>query len=97
MFDFDGALGEDMKTRRIDCLTLRVHFPDNFPTAPPFVHMLRPRLRHGTGYVFDGALAAPLAHRRRASSGSRAAQAVGSAWSCSRPTGGVRRPRSIRL
>ena len=61
MFDFDGALGEDMKTRRVDCLTLRVHFPDNFPTAPPFVHMLRPRLRHGTGYVFDGALAAPLA------------------------------------
>lgn len=55
LFDFcDEPLASDMKTRRLDRLTLRVHFPDNYPNAPPFVHMLRPRLKEGTGYVFNG-------------------------------------------
>ena len=43
-----------MRKRGIDRVTLRVIFPDNFPNAPPFVHMLRPRLREGTGYVLGG-------------------------------------------
>ena len=56
LYDFDAAdpLAQDLKKRGLDCLTLRIRFPPNFPTQPPFVRVLRPRLRESTGYVLNG-------------------------------------------
>ncbi|KAL1515863.1 hypothetical protein AB1Y20_002478 [Prymnesium parvum] len=55
LYDFEGdGLARDMEARKIERITLRLHFPDQFPTLPPFVHVLRPRLREGTGYVLPG-------------------------------------------
>jgi len=53
-FEADQPISEDMRKRGIDHLVLRVFFPTDFPNAPPFVHMLRPRLRESTGYVLSG-------------------------------------------
>ena len=56
LYDFDAAdpLAQDLKKRGLDCLTLRIRFPPDFPTQPPFVRVLRPRLRESTGYVLNG-------------------------------------------
>ena len=47
-------IAADLRARNLDHVTLRLHFPDDYPNAPPFVHMLRPRLTEGTGYVLNG-------------------------------------------
>lgn len=56
MYDFetDQPIAADMKERGIDHVTLRINFPQDYPNSPPFVYMLRPRLRQGTGYVLNG-------------------------------------------
>ena len=56
LFDFDEEqeIAADMFAREIDHVALRVHFPIDYPNAPPFVHMLRPRLKESTGYVLPG-------------------------------------------
>ena len=51
----EAALGKDLKARGMDGLELRMIFedgPGGYPCKPPFVHMVRPRLRGG--YVLDG-------------------------------------------
>jgi len=53
-FESDQPISADLRSRKLDAVTLRVHFPPDYPNAPPFVHMLRPRLREGTGYVLGG-------------------------------------------
>lgn len=56
LYDFepDQPISQDMRDRGIDHLALRVLFPPDYPNSPPFVHMLRPRLRESTGYVLSG-------------------------------------------
>ena len=56
LYDFepDQEIAADLRSRKLDRLTLRVIFPPDYPCSPPFVHMLRPRLREGTGYVLPG-------------------------------------------
>lgn len=53
-FEKDQAIAADLLARGLDHVTLRIMFPQDYPTAPPFVHMLRPRLKEGTGYVLGG-------------------------------------------
>ena len=53
-FESDQPITTDLKERGLDRLTLRIIFPQDYPNSPPFVYMLRPRLRQGTGYVLNG-------------------------------------------
>ena len=53
-FEDDQAIAADMRARKVDNLAMRIHFPQDYPNSPPFVYMLRPRLREGTGYVLNG-------------------------------------------
>lgn len=56
LYDFaaDDPISSDMASRGIDHLTLRARFPADYPNSPPFVYMLRPRLKEGSGYVLSG-------------------------------------------
>lgn len=56
LFDFakDDPIAEDLEKRRLEHLTLQMHFPHDYPNAPPFVYMVRPRLKEHTGYVLSG-------------------------------------------
>ena len=53
-FEEDQEIASDLKARQLERVTLRILFPPDYPNSPPFVHMLRPRLRDGTGYVLAG-------------------------------------------
>lgn len=53
-FETDQEIAGDLRARNMERLTLRMLFPADYPNSPPFVHMLRPRLREGTGYVLNG-------------------------------------------
>jgi ubiquitin-conjugating enzyme E2 Q len=57
-FDPNTPLSKDMKQAGIKSLVLEFRFPDNFPFAPPFVRVIRPRLlpfnQGGGGHVTVG-------------------------------------------
>jgi ubiquitin-conjugating enzyme E2 Q len=56
LYDFatDDPISADLAARGLDCVTLRACFPSDYPTSPPFVYVLRPRLKEHTGYVLNG-------------------------------------------
>ena len=53
-FENDQEISADLKKRKLERVSLRILFPNDYPNSPPFVHMLRPRLKEGTGYVLNG-------------------------------------------
>lgn len=50
----DEPLYKDMKTMGIEHITLHVLFPPNYPFAPPFLRVIRPRFAFRTGHVTMG-------------------------------------------
>ena len=56
LYDFasEDPISADLKERNLDCVTLRANFPPDYPNSPPFVYVLRPRLKENTGYVLRG-------------------------------------------
>ena len=56
LYDFDKAdpIAQDLSKRGLACVTLRIRFPSDFPSQPPFVRVLRPRMKAGTGFVMRG-------------------------------------------
>jgi ubiquitin-conjugating enzyme E2 Q len=54
LFGFDGELGDDMKRARVDHILMEVSFPPNFPFAPPFCRVIRPRFVFMTGHITIG-------------------------------------------
>jgi ubiquitin-conjugating enzyme E2 Q len=51
---FDGPLAQDLAALRTDCVELRVSFSSDYPFAPPFVRVVRPRFQFHTGHVTIG-------------------------------------------
>lgn len=47
LFDFEPSaqISQDLQSRRLDRITLRLVYPEDYPASPPFVHVLRPRLK----------------------------------------------------
>jgi len=56
LYDFpkDEPLSKDMKTMNIQHITLHVVFPPNYPFAPPFLRVIRPRFAFRTGHITIG-------------------------------------------
>mmetsp|Transcript_2557 Transcript_2557/g.4335 ORF Transcript_2557/g.4335 Transcript_2557/m.4335 type:complete len:432 (+) Transcript_2557:11-1306(+) len=56
LYDFatSESLGSGMQRRGIDHLAMRLDFPETYPNEPPFVYMVRPRLKEGVGFVMPG-------------------------------------------
>ena len=44
LYDFsaEDPIAVDLRRRRLEHMTLRMHFPPEYPNAPPFVYMVRP-------------------------------------------------------
>mmetsp|Transcript_606 Transcript_606/g.1083 ORF Transcript_606/g.1083 Transcript_606/m.1083 type:complete len:166 (-) Transcript_606:146-643(-) len=58
-FDPESSLCKDMQalshsSDELVSVDLRIHFPDNFPFAPPLLYVARPTLT--SEYIFNGAL-----------------------------------------
>jgi len=53
-FPKDEPIFKDMKTMGIESITLHVVFPPNYPFAPPFLRVIRPRFAFRTGHVTIG-------------------------------------------
>ena len=54
LFGFDGELGNDMRRAGVDHILMEVTFPPNFPFAPPFCRVVRPRFVFMTGHITIG-------------------------------------------
>jgi len=50
----DEPLFTDMKNMKIQHITFHVTFPPNYPWAPPFIRVVRPRFAFRTGHVTVG-------------------------------------------
>lgn len=50
--DKESKLYRDMNRLGITCITLNILFPEDFPFAPPFLHVVWPRISRG--YVLEG-------------------------------------------
>jgi len=50
--DPESKLHEDMKDLNVSHILLNLTFPDNFPFSPPFMRVVKPRIRGG--FVLDG-------------------------------------------
>ena len=50
--DPESQLYQDMKDHNIPHILLNLSFPDNFPFAPPFMRVVKPKIRGG--FVLDG-------------------------------------------
>ena len=50
LYDFsaEDPIAVDLRRRRLEHMTLRMHFPPEYPNAPPFVYMVRARLKEHT-------------------------------------------------
>ena len=59
-FDTDSNLHQDMMILGLDHIELEMSFPDQYPFAPPFVRVVRPRFKRQTGFVMNGALCMEL-------------------------------------
>jgi ubiquitin-conjugating enzyme E2 Q len=59
-FDKDSPLHKDMLVMGLDHIELEMTFPEQYPFAPPFVRVVRPRFVRQTGFVMDGALCMEL-------------------------------------
>jgi ubiquitin-conjugating enzyme E2 Q len=55
-FDKDSNLHKDMIILGIEHIELEMTFPNDYPFAPPFVRVVRPRFKRGTGFIFSGAI-----------------------------------------
>jgi len=53
-FPTDEPIYKDMKSMGIDSITLHVVFPPDYPFAPPFLRVIRPRFAFRTGHVTIG-------------------------------------------
>merc|ERR1719199_1582712 len=59
-FDADSNLSQDLMVLGLDHVELEMSFPDQYPFAPPFVRVVRPRFKRQTGFVMNGALCMEL-------------------------------------
>jgi len=59
-FDADSNLSQDLMILGLDHVELEMSFPDQYPFAPPFVRVVRPRFKRQTGFVMNGALCMEL-------------------------------------
>ena len=59
-FDADSNLSQDLMILGLDHVELEMAFPDQYPFAPPFVRVVRPRFKRQTGFVMNGALCMEL-------------------------------------
>lgn len=56
LFGFEDGepLAKDLKKVPGNCVTLHATFPADFPFAPPFLRVIRPRFRYMTGHITVG-------------------------------------------
>jgi ubiquitin-conjugating enzyme E2 Q len=54
LFDFDGDLGKDLSKQAKKTIDLEMRFSKDYPFAPPFVRVVRPRFKFQTGHVTMG-------------------------------------------
>ncbi|CAJ1961765.1 unnamed protein product [Cylindrotheca closterium] len=59
-FDKDSNLAKDMLVLGQNHVELEMKFPDQYPFAPPFVRVVKPRFKKQTGFVMNGALCMEL-------------------------------------
>jgi len=59
-FDNDADLSNDMAVLGLAHIKLQLDFPEQYPFEPPFVHVVTPHFKRGTGTVWDGALCMEL-------------------------------------
>jgi len=52
--DFDGELGKDLQKLQKKYVELEMRFSKDYPFAPPFVRVVRPRFKFQTGHVTMG-------------------------------------------
>jgi len=53
-FDRKDPLAQDMSSLGFDHILIHVVFPTNYPFAPPFIRVIKPRFRYRTGHVTIG-------------------------------------------
>lgn len=54
MFGFEGPLAQDMARYKVDAVICELTFPPDFPFAPPFLRVIRPRFAFMTGHITIG-------------------------------------------
>lgn len=59
-FDPDSDLHKDLDFLGEDHVELEMSFPNDYPFAPPFVRVVRPRFVRQTGFVMNGAICSEL-------------------------------------
>lgn len=59
-FDPDSHLHRDLCKLGLDHVELEMNFPQDYPFAPPFVRVVRPRFQRQTGFVMNGAICSEL-------------------------------------
>ena len=59
-FDPDSDLHKDLVFLGEDHVKLEMSFPNDYPFAPPFVRVVRPRFVRQTGFVMNGAICSEL-------------------------------------
>jgi ubiquitin-conjugating enzyme E2 Q len=59
-FDADSNLAQDLAVLGLTHVELEMTFPDDYPFAPPFVRVVRPKFKKQTGFVMNGALCMEL-------------------------------------
>jgi len=53
-FDKNDPLSKDMKKLGVEYILINVAFPTNYPFAPPYIRVIRPRFQYRTGHVTIG-------------------------------------------
>lgn len=53
-FDHSEPLAHDLARVRDQCVTLEATFPPDFPFAPPFIRVIRPRFHYRSGHITLG-------------------------------------------
>jgi len=59
-FDDDSCLAKDLLVCGTDSVELEMSFPNDYPFAPPFVRVTKPRFQRQSGFVMSGALCMEL-------------------------------------
>merc|ERR1712176_444884 len=59
-FDDESCLAKDLLVCGMSSVELEMSFPNDYPFAPPFVRVVKPRFQRQSGFVMSGALCMEL-------------------------------------